>query len=101
MVVTGKIMDVLNVSDKVTQVVIRVKKDEIYLPVAYICFQDIKVLVSKLRVEKGDFVKITYYLKSKMYNEVYTTSAIVEKICITQKAKNQYSVDMETGEIYG
>ena len=30
MVVTGKIMDVLNVSDKVTQVVIRVKKDEIY-----------------------------------------------------------------------
>ena len=101
MVVNGKIMDVLNVSDKVTQVVIRVKKDEIYLPVAYICFQDIKVLVSQLRVEKGDFVKITYYLKSKMYNGVYTTSAIVEKICITQKAKNQYSVDMETGEIYG
>lgn len=100
MVVTGKIIDVLNVSDKVTQVVIRVKKDEIYLPVAYICFQDIKVLVSQLRVEKGDFVKITYYLKSKIYNGVYTTSAIVQKICITQKAKNQYSVDMFTGEIH-
>jgi hypothetical protein len=31
MVVVGKIMDVINVSDKVTQIVIRVKKDEIYL----------------------------------------------------------------------
>jgi hypothetical protein len=99
MVVVGKIMDVLNVSDKVTQVVIRVKKDEIYLPVAYVCFQDVKVLVSQLRLEKGDFAKITYYLKSKMFNGVYTTSAIVEKICITQKATKQYSVDMFTGEI--
>ena len=99
MVVVGKIMDVINVSDKVTQIVIRVKKDEIYLPVAFVCFQDIKILVSQLRVEKGDFAKITYYLKSKMFNGVYTTSAIVEKICITQKATKQYSVDMFTGEI--
>jgi hypothetical protein len=52
MVVVGKIMDVINVSDKVTQIVIRVKKDEIYLPVAFVCFQDIKILVSQLRVEK-------------------------------------------------
>lgn len=94
MVVVGKIMDVINVSDKVTQVVIRVKKDEIYLPVAYVCFQDIKVLVSQLRVEKGDFVKITYHLKSKLYNGFYSTSAIVDKISITQKANKQYSVDM-------
>lgn len=100
MVAVGKIMNVINVSDKVTQIVIRVKKDEIYLPVAYVCFQDIKVLVSQLRVEKGDFVKITYFLKSKMYNGFYTTSAIVEKICITQKGTKQYSVDMFTGEIH-
>lgn len=100
MVVVGKIMDVINVSDKVTQLVIKVKKDEIYLPIAFICFQDMKVLVSQLRVEKGDFAKITYHLKSKKYNEIYSTSAIVDKICITQKGTRQYSVDMFTGEIH-
>jgi hypothetical protein len=99
MVVVGKIMDIINVSDKVTQIVIRVKKDEIYLPVAFVCFQEIKVLVMQLRLEKGDFAKITYYLKSKKTNEIYFTSAVVEKICITQKATKQYSVDMMTGEI--
>jgi hypothetical protein len=99
MIVTGKIMDIVNVSDKVTQIVIRVKKEEIYLPVAYVCFTEIKALILQLRIEKGDFVKITYYLKSKKYNEYYTTSAIVEKICITNKATKQYSVDMFTGEI--
>jgi hypothetical protein len=50
MVVVGKIMDVINVSDKVTQIVIRVKKDEIYLPVAFTCFTEIKALICQLRV---------------------------------------------------
>jgi hypothetical protein len=99
MIVTGKIMDIVNVSDKVTQIVIRVKKEEIYLPVAYVCFTEIKALILQLRIEKGDFVKITYYLKSKKYNEYYTTSAIVEKICITQKGTKQLMVCLETGEI--
>lgn len=99
MVVVGKIIDILNVSDTVTQVVIRMKKDEIYLPVAFVCFQDIKALVSQLRFEKGDYVKITYYLKSKKLKEIYYTSAVVEKILITQRATNQYSVNILTGEI--
>jgi hypothetical protein len=99
MVVVGKIMDIINVSDLVTQVIIRVKKDEIYLPVSFVCFQDIKALVLQLRFEKGDYVKITYYLKSKKHNEVYYTSAIVEKISITQRATKQYSVNLLTGEI--
>jgi hypothetical protein len=99
MVVVGKIMDIINVSDTVTQVVIRIKKDEIYLPVSFICFQDIKALVSQLRFENGDYVKITYYLKSKKYKEIYYTSAIIEKISITQKATKQYSVNLLTGEM--
>jgi hypothetical protein len=99
MVVVGKIMDIINVSDTVTQVVIRIKNDEIYLPVSFVCFQDIKALVSQLRFENGDYVKITYYLKSKKYKEIYYTSAIVQKISITQKATKQYSVNILTGEI--
>jgi hypothetical protein len=53
----------------------------------------------QLRFEKGDYVKITYYLKSKKYKDIYYTSAVVEKISITQKATKQYSVNMLTGEI--
>jgi hypothetical protein len=100
MVVVGKIMKVISATDTVTQIVIRVKKDEIYLPVAFTCFTEIKSLLCQLRVEQGDYVKITYYLKSKEFNGRYNTSAIVQKISITQKGTNQYSVDMFTGEIY-
>lgn len=99
MVAVGKIINVINVSDKLSQVVIRVKKDEIYLPVAFVCFSEIKALICQLRIEKGDYVKITYYLKSKKFDDHYSTSAIVQKLCVTQKATKQYSVDMFTGEI--
>jgi hypothetical protein len=99
MVVVGKIMNIINATDTVTQVVIRVKKDEIYLPVAFVCFSEIKSLICQLRIEKGDYVKITYYLKSKKFDNHYSTSAIVQKISITQKATKQLMVDMETGEI--
>jgi hypothetical protein len=99
MVVVGKIMNIINATDKVTQVIIRVKKDEIYLPVAFVCFAEMKALICQSRIEKGDYVKITYYLKSKKFDEHYTTSAIVQKISITQKGKKQYFVDMFTGEI--
>lgn len=94
MVVVGKIMSIINATDTVMQVVIRVKKDEIYLPVAFVCFTEIKALLYQLRVEQGDYVKITYYLKSKKFNKHYNTSAIVQKIHITQKGTKQYSVDM-------
>ena len=100
MVVIGKIISIISATDTVTQVVIRVKKDEIYLPVAFVCFTEIKALLCQLRVEQGDYVKITYYLKSKKFNDHYSTSAIVQKICITQKGTKQYSVDMFTGQIY-
>lgn len=99
MVAVGKILSIINATDKVTQVVIRVKKDEIYLPVAFVCFTEIKALLCQLRVEQGDYVKITYYLKSKKFNDHYSTSAIVQKISITQKGTKQLMVDMETGEI--
>jgi len=99
MVVVGKIMSIINATDKVTQIIIRVKKDEIYLPVAFVCFSEIKALICQLRIEQGDFVKITYYLKSKKFDDHYSTSAIVQKINITQKGTKQLMVDMETGEI--
>lgn len=101
MVVKGKIMDLIKATDKVTQVIIRVKKDTIYLPVCFVAYEDKKTLINQLGIEKGDVVKITYFLKSKKWEEKYYTSAVIEKIIITEKKTAQYEVDLETGEIFG
>jgi hypothetical protein len=52
-------------------------------------------------MEKGDTVKITYYLKSKKWQDRYFTSAIIEKIQIIAKKSIQLIIDMESGEIRG
>ena len=83
------------------QVVIQVKRNDSFFPIAFIAFTDLKVLIQQIKVEKGDVVKIDYYIKSKKWEDRYTTSAIVEKIKIISKKPSQLTidVDMETGEI--
>ena len=99
MVVVGKIIDIINATDTVIQVVIRVKKDDIYLPVSFVCYQDIKALILQLRFEKGDYVKIDAHLKSKKWQNKYYLSAVIDKISIVAKKSPQLIIDMETGEI--
>jgi hypothetical protein len=101
MVCKGKILDLIPVTDTVMQVVIQVKKNESYFPVAFTAFLEIKVLIQQLRIEKGDSVKIDYYIKSKKWENKYLTSAIVEKIKVIAKKSPQLIIDMETGEIIG
>jgi hypothetical protein len=100
MVVKGKIMDMINVTDKVAQIVIMHKKEENYFPICFTAFQSIIILCKQIKLEKGDIVKIEYYIKSNKHQDKYYTSAIIEKLQITQKKSNQLMVDMETGEIY-
>jgi len=99
MVVKGTIIDIIDVSDKVTQVVIQAKKGNLYFPICFTALQDVLVLIKQIRLEKRDVVKITYYIKSKKYENKYYTSAIIEKINIIAKKPEQLMVDMETGEI--
>ena len=99
MVAKGTIIDIIDVSDKVTQVVIQAKKGNLYFPICFTAFQDVLVLIKQLRLEKRDVVKITYFIKSKKYENKYYTSAIIEKINIITKKPEQLMVDMETGEI--
>jgi hypothetical protein len=75
------------------------KKDLLYFPICFIAYQDILVLIKQIRLEKRDVVKITYFLKSKKYENKYYTSAIIEKINVIAKRPEQLMVDMETGEI--
>jgi hypothetical protein len=100
MVIKGKIIDVISVTDKVAHIVIMHKKEETYFPICFTAYQSIIVLCRQINLEKGDIVKIDYYIKSKKHQDKYYTSAIIEKIQITQKKTNQLMVDMETGEIY-
>ena len=101
MICKGKILDLIPITDEVIQVVIQVKKNETFFPVAFIAFKDIKILINQVKMEKGDVVKIDYYIKSKKWDNKYTTSAIVDKIKILAKKSPQLYIDMETGEIIG
>jgi hypothetical protein len=95
----GVILDLIPVTDTVIQVVIRVKKNETYFPVAFTAYKEIKILIQQVKIEKGDAVKIDYYIKSKKWQDKYFTSAIIEKISIVAKKSPQLIIDMETGEI--
>jgi len=102
MVCKGVILDLIPVTDTVMQVVIRVKKSDSYFPIAFTAYLDIKVLIQQIKIEKGDSVKIDYYIKSKKWQEKYFTSAIIEKIqIIAKKPSQQLIVDLSTGEIIG
>lgn len=100
MVCKGVILDIVPVTDVVVQVVIRVKKNDSYFPIAFTAYKDIKVLIQQVKMEKGDAVKIDYYIKSKKWQDKYFTSAIIEKIRVIAKKSPQMTIDMETGEIF-
>jgi hypothetical protein len=76
------------------------KKEEAYLHICFTAYQSIMILCKQIKLEKGDLVKIDYYIKSRKHENRWYTSAIIEKIQITQKKSIQLMVDMETGEIY-
>jgi len=96
----GVILDLIPVTDTVIQVVIRVKKNETYFPVAFTAYKEIKILIQQVKIEKGDVVKIDYYIKSKKWQDKYFTSAVIEKISIiSKKSPQQLLVDLSTGEI--
>jgi hypothetical protein len=99
MVVKGSIVDIIDVSDKVTQIVIKYKKGNSYNHLCFTAYQDILVLIKQIRLEKRDVVKITYFIKSRKHENRWYTSAIIEKINIITKKPEQLIVDMETGEI--
>lgn len=102
MVCKGSILDLVPVTDTVMQVVIRVKKNDSYFPIAFTAYLETKILIQQINIEKGDTVKIDYYIKSKKWQDKYFTSAIIDKIqVIVKKSPQQLIVDLSTGEIIG
>ena len=99
MVAKGTIVDIIDVSEKVTQIVIKYKKGDSYTYLCFTAYQDVLVLIKQIRLEKRDAVKITYFPKSRKHENRWFTSLIIEKINIIAKRPEQLMVDMETGEI--
>jgi hypothetical protein len=99
MVISGTVIEVINVNDSVTNIVVKVKHNEFYFPICFTAFGEIKTIISQIRIEKNDIVKITYYVKSKRHEDRYYTSAIIEKINISEKWTRQYSIGMSEEDL--
>jgi hypothetical protein len=100
MVAKGTIVDIIEVSDKVTHIVIKYKKGDGYIHLCFTAYQDVLVLIKQIRLEKRDSIKITYFLKSRKHENRWYTSAIIEKISVIAKRPEQLMVCLETGEIF-
>jgi len=100
MVIEAYVFDKIKVSEKVTQIVIRKKHNERYNYICFVAFGFIKDSIDELDIDQKDKVRIEYYIKSKKWNERYSTDAIIEKIEIKERRTNQIEVDFETGEIF-
>lgn len=99
MVENGKVMSIINSNEWSTQVVIRKKWNNAYVPICFTATNEIKRLIIQLGLEVGDLVKINYHLHSKKHNDKYYNNAYIDKIVIKQKKSPQLMVDIETGEI--
>lgn len=99
MVIEGYIFDKINISEKVTQIVMRKKHKDRYNYICFVAFGWIKEKIEELDLDQKDKVRIEYYIKSKKWNERYSTDAIIEKIELKERRTNQIRVDFETGEI--
>ena len=102
-VLTGRIFEVVVVSEKVAQIVIN-KKDSkgkvIPISVSVVGFWKDKAM----NLKQKDKIRANLYLKSNLYNGKYYTDVQFKEIEILEHApikmsNNVYLVDKETGEI--
>jgi hypothetical protein len=99
MVQRGKIIDIIPLTENVSQVIVQSKHGDNFFPICFTAYQDTIACITEIGLEKRDVVKINYYLKSKKFENKYFTSAIIENIKIIEKRQEQYTIDMDTGEI--
>ena len=92
MVIEGYIFDKINVSEKVTQIVMRKKHKDRYNYICFVAFGWVREKIEELDLDQKDKVRIEYYIKSKKWNERYSTDAIIEQIELKERRTNQIRV---------
>tara|TARA_R110000803_G_scaffold16317_1_gene44720 strand:+ start:3025 stop:3348 length:324 start_codon:yes stop_codon:yes gene_type:complete len=105
MKVEGKVFDIVRISEKVWQVVLKKTRNQKFFPVAFVCFNECIYQIKSQDIQVKDQIVIKYYIKSNSYKGKYHTDAIVEEIILKHKFQgplsvfHNYQYDPETGEI--
>ena len=100
MIIEGRIFDIVHVSDKVAQIVLRKKDKDKYILVAISVFGYWRdKAINELKLKQKDKIKGKLHLNSKMYKEKYYTDVFFREITILEKSVNGLFVDRDTGEI--
>jgi hypothetical protein len=96
MVTKGKIIDIIHL-EKISNLVImnKLRDTKKYVPMCFTAFIEIKRLIMILGIEKGDTIKINYYIFSKKYGEKYYTTLCIENIKVIEKNNYQLSVNLD------
>lgn len=102
-VITGRVFEVIVVSDKVAQIIIN-KKDSkgksIPIAISVVGFWKDKIM----NIKPKDKIRGNIYIKSNLYNGKYYTDVQFKEVDILEQApikisSNMFLVDKETGEV--
>ncbi len=97
-IITGRIYDILKVSDKLWYVVLRKRDRGKYELSALTVFGWWKDKAEQLGIKPKDKIKANYRIRSKEYNGKYYTEAVCREIMIIEQAP--FKVDIQTGELF-
>lgn len=101
MVHFGYVSDVIKVSDKLHQIIIKQKNkffNDRYDHVAFSVFGTALKECVYLNVEKGDLIKTKSYISSRKHNDKYYVSIVLYNIEIRQKSTKQLKANFNEKE---
>jgi hypothetical protein len=103
-VMTGKIFDIIHISDKVAQIILRKKQGDKFVLVAVSVFGYWRdKAIDELKLKQRDKIKGKLYISSRLTKDKskYWTDVCFKEIFVLEKAVNFNTlfVDKETGEI--
>jgi hypothetical protein len=110
MIYTGRIFDIIEVNDKVAQIVLKKKYKDKVVPVAITIFGYWKdKALKEMKLKLKDKIRGNIYLKSRLYNGKYYTDVSFNEIYLVEPAPVKMGglfietedgyVDTDTGEL--
>jgi hypothetical protein len=110
MVITGRIYDIVIVSDKIAKIILKKKDRDKIVPVAITIMGYYKdKALNEMKLKLKDKIKGNIYLTSKLYNGKWYTDVFFREIYLVEPAPvkmvstlfqtDEGLVDTETGEI--
>ena len=86
MYITGRIYDIVTVSDKVSHIVLRKKLQDKIVPVAISVFGYWRDKMVGMGLKPKDKIRANIYLKSRQWNDKWYTDVFFKEIHLVEKA---------------